>query len=186
MLGIKLCGNEIASILLITIPITKWRRGIKIHDGWLRPCFECQYQNDFMPSYCAYDYKMIHRILIMLAWFDKSYTRRSNLHIRKKHLVQFKLFLIRSLIISPSNLKYKTRLSGQLNCWLLRCSWSIACRRCSNYIFILDLTPGFNMLHKGNCKTRLETFKLGICCALFPAQMANNAANVSIWWRHHV
>ena len=22
----------------------------------------------------------------------------------------------------------------------LRCSWSIACRRCSNYIFILDLT----------------------------------------------
>ena len=42
----------------------------------------------------------------------------------------------------------------QLNCWSLRCSWSIACRRCSNYIFILDLTPGFNGLGKGNCKTR--------------------------------
>ena len=23
------------------------------------------------------------------------------------------------------------------------CSWGTACRRCSNYIFILDLTPGF-------------------------------------------
>ena len=31
--------------------------------------------------------------------------------------------------------------------------------RCSNYIFILDLTPGFNALGKGNCKTRRETFK---------------------------
>ena len=27
----------------------------------------------------------------------------------------------------------------QYTCWSLRCSWSIACRRCSNYIFILDL-----------------------------------------------
>ena len=27
----------------------------------------------------------------------------------------------------------------QSNCWSLRCSWSIACRRCSNYIFLLDL-----------------------------------------------
>ena len=44
-------------------------------------------------------------------------------------------------------------------CWSLRCSWSIACRRCSNYIFILNLTPGFNKLHKDNCKTRRETFK---------------------------
>ena len=46
-----------------------------------------------------------------------------------------------------------------LNCWSLRCSWSIACRRCSNYIFILHLTFGFNILHKDNCKLRRETFK---------------------------
>ena len=32
---------------------------------------------------------------------------------------------------------------------------------CSNYIFILDLTPGFNGLGKINRKTRRETFKLG-------------------------
>ena len=32
---------------------------------------------------------------------------------------------------------------------------------CSNYIVILDLTLGFNRLHKDNCKTRWETFKFG-------------------------
>ena len=48
---------------------------------------------------------------------------------------------------------------GQLNCWSLRCSWSIACRRCPNYIFILDLTPCFNILHQDNCKPRRETYK---------------------------
>ena len=34
------------------------------------------------------------------------------------------------------------------------------CQRCSNYIFILDLTPGFIGLGKDNRKTlRRETFK---------------------------
>ena len=60
--------------------------------------------------------------------------------------------------------QYKTHFSRQLNCWSLRCSWSIACRRCSNYIFILHLTPGFNILRKGNCKSRQETFQFGIWC----------------------
>ena len=31
--------------------------------------------------------------------------------------------------------------------------------RFSNYIFILDLAPGFIELGKDNCKTRRETFK---------------------------
>ena len=34
-----------------------------------------------------------------------------------------------------------------------------ACRRCSNYIFILDLTPGSSGLGNDNCKTTQETFK---------------------------
>ena len=59
----------------------------------------------------------------------------------------------------PSSLQYKTHFSRQLNCWSLRCSWSIACRRCSNYIFILNLTPGFNGLGKDNYKMRREAFK---------------------------
>ena len=29
----------------------------------------------------------------------------------------------------------------------------------SLYIFILDFTPGFNILSKDNCKTRRDTFK---------------------------
>ena len=41
----------------------------------------------------------------------------------------------------------------------ISCSWSIVCRRCSSYIFILDLIPVFNGLGKYNCKTRRETFK---------------------------
>ena len=40
-----------------------------------------------------------------------------------------------------------------------RCSWSIACRRCSNYIFILDLTSGFNGFGKDSRKTVRESFK---------------------------
>ena len=39
------------------------------------------------------------------------------------------------------------------NCWSFRCSWSSACQCCSNYIFILNLTPGFNGLGKDTCKT---------------------------------
>ena len=50
-------------------------------------------------------------------------------------------------------------LSWQLNCWSLRRSWSIACRPCSNYIFILDLIHGFNRLGKDNFKTERESLK---------------------------
>ena len=49
--------------------------------------------------------------------------------------------------------------SRQLNCWSLSCSWSMACRRCSNYIFILNLTSGFNGLGKDNYQMRREAFK---------------------------
>ena len=35
------------------------------------------------------------------------------------------------------------------------------CRRCTNYIFIFDLTHGFNGLDKDHSKTRRETFKFG-------------------------
>ena len=70
----------------------------------------------------------------------------------------------RSTTVLPINhvIQMPQCLSGFVNhdyCWSLRCSWSIACQRCSNYIFILHLTPGFSGLGKGNCKTRGETFK---------------------------
>ena len=51
-------------------------------------------------------------------------------------------------------------LKGDKKVLSLRCSWNIACQRCSNYIFIIDLTPGFNGMRKDNCKTGRETFKV--------------------------
>ena len=44
-------------------------------------------------------------------------------------------------MFTTSNLYYEMHLSRQQNWWSVRCSWSIACHRCYNYIFILDLTP---------------------------------------------
>ena len=63
------------------------------------------------------------------------------------------------LHIISSNLWYKIQFNKQL--MLISCSWSITCQRCSNKIFILNLTPGFNILCKDNCKMRWETFKFG-------------------------
>ena len=40
------------------------------------------------------------------------------------------------------------------------------------HIFILDSTPGFNRLHKDNCKTRWETFKFWDLVCLI----------LEIWW----
>ena len=51
------------------------------------------------------------------------------------------------------------RICGQSNCSSLRRSWSIACRRCSNYIFILNLIRGFDRLGKDNCKTTRDSEK---------------------------
>ena len=71
-----------------------------------------------------------------------------------------------------SNLYYKSHLSRQQNCRPIRCSWSIVCRRCSNHILILDLTPDFYRLGKDNCKTRLETFSFGDLVRLI----------FEVWW----
>ena len=59
-------------------------------------------------------------------------------------------------------------LVGNKNCWSLRCSWSIASRHCSNYIFILDLTPGFNGLGKDNYNKRWNIFKFWDLASLWP------------------
>ena len=67
-----------------------------------------------------------------------------------------------------SSLLYETHFCKELDCWSLTCSWSIACRRCSNYIFNLDLTPGFTVLREDHCKLRREAFKLwDIVCLFF-------------------
>ena len=42
-------------------------------------------------------------------------------------------FFIKRKIYIPSSLEYKTHFSSQLNCWSLRCSWSIACPTTSSF-----------------------------------------------------
>ena len=64
----------------------------------------------------------------------------------------------------------------QLNCWSLRCSWSNAYWRCSNYVFMLDLTPGFNGLGKDNCKTRREAIKFSDLVQLI----------LEVWWHFFI
>ena len=60
------------------------------------------------------------------------------------------------------------QLSRQYTCWSLRCSWSITCRRCSNNIFIVDLTPDFNGLGRDNWKTKREPLKFwDLLCHIF-------------------
>ena len=88
--------------------------------------------------------------------------------------LQSVLFSVTSYVLSyyctvcytPSYLQYKAHFSRQKDCWSLRCSWSSACRHCSNYIFIFDLTSGFNWLARDKWKTRRETFKFGDMCGL--------------------
>ena len=76
--------------------------------------------------------------------FVKSSHSSQLVHQRMKQFLYFCDLQISNKI--PSNLLYKTHLTVKYNCWSLGCIWSIACRRCSNYIFILHLIFGFNIL----------------------------------------
>ena len=58
----------------------------------------------------------------------------------------------------PSDHWNKAHFNWQIT-WSCRFCWSIACRRCSNYIPIRDLAAGFNGLGKDNLfSTRREGF----------------------------
>ena len=66
-----------------------------------------------------------------------------------KHLLWY--FPITSCHGKEQYFNYFQISSGQYHCWSLRCSWSITCQCCSNYIFILNLTPGFNIQYISEC-----------------------------------
>ena len=71
------------------------------------------------------------------------------------------------LIHEVTCFRYMYRKTSNTRCTLVgnkivnhsRYSYSIACRRCSNYIFILDLTSGFKGFGKDSRKTVQESFK---------------------------
>ena len=75
--------------------------------------------------------------------------------------------------------------------WSIRCSWSIACLCCSNYIFIINLTPDFNGLGKDTYKMRQETFKFwdlvhvilrGLKVVLEADFSLREDTHISSWW----
>ena len=103
------------------------------------------------------------------------------------------------LVNSPEKISQTSSISctlvgNNLVYWLLRCSWSIACRRCSNYIFILDLTPGSNRLGKDNCKMRWVTFNFFLFGASYTRGLTEcnvcltsfNAGHGNFWHSLHV
>ena len=97
------------------------------------------------------------------AWFDISKTAY--------YLALFNRFAILLASVKDKNdissiLWYMSHLSRQLNCWSLRCSWSIACRRCSNYIFISTSHRASIDWTKTTARRYENQLSLGIWCAL--------------------
>ena len=106
----------------------------------------------------------------MEEWYEMHNNKKVHIYVSSKQLAHSRQNISASgnegywamkAYFQTSNIKQ--HLSRQWNCWSLRCSWNIGCQRCSNYIFILDLTNDFNGLGRDNCKMRRETFK---CCDL--------------------
>ena len=73
--------------------------------------------------------------------------------IKKKPFPRYWPF-VREIHRSPVNSPRKGQWRGDL-------MFSLICWSCSNCIFILNFTPGFNGSGNDNCKTRRETFKFG-------------------------
>ena len=95
-----------------------------------------------------------------------------------------------SLVCAWINGWVNNREVGDLRRHLVHYDVSVmACRHRSNCILVLDLTPGFNGLGKGNCKTRRKYFSVGTCwglcqmfgriCALWPIIHARLITKIS-------
>ena len=105
--------------------------------------------------------------------FYDSYARIIGKHCFSNHLnlhdinnlEWYSMLILKKTI--PLILWYKVHLSRQLICRSLRCSWSIACRRCSNYIFILNLTPDFKDWSKTTSRRDENHLSFGIWCILY-------------------
>ena len=80
----------------------------------------------------------------------------------------------------PSNLQYKPHIITQKCFWSLRCSWSIAYRRCSNYIFILDFTTWFQWI--GQRQLQDETRSIWVVEFGAPYIRSLTACKLGIAW----
>ena len=81
-------------------------------------------------------------------------TCKINMYTCRMIMYTCKIIMYTCKIIQTSNIR-RTWIGNEI----VDHSDVVGASHCSNYIFILDLTPGFNGLRKGNCKTRRESFK---------------------------
>ena len=82
---------------------------------------------------------------------DRSYHRMVSYTLKNSNI---RHTLVGNKIVDHSDVVGASPVSAALSC-----SWSIACQRCSNYIFILDLAPGFNGEGKDCCRMKREILK---------------------------
>ena len=93
-----------------------------------------------------------------ITYIAEFWTKIGKVHTVKRPITdERKLFYV-PIYRKTSNIR-RTPVGNKIF-WSLRCSSSIACRRCPNYIFFLDLIPGFNGLDKYHCMARWETLKV--------------------------
>ena len=81
----------------------------------------------------------------------------NHLHWNVMHLIWYLRRMVHGLIVIEEWHEFCQTFNSSHT--LVGWSWSMVCQHCANYIFILNLTPGFNGLGRANCKTRRETFK---------------------------
>ena len=121
------------------------RCGKPVPNFWMRILFRRQYH----PSVCYLSRLMIsscHTLTRIQRWPDMCSNKYSNrIQISKFSLIMMNWKQVWRMVWQWYRQVSHMHFSRQSNCWSLRCSWNIACRRCSNYIFILHLTLGFNI-----------------------------------------
>ena len=135
------------------------RKTLPFDDVMMRNCVIQPWQQKPVASSRLADIGFVIVLLLKLFFDKKPNPDFGGFNFQKWNCSNIDLNPILWYVQISSNLYYKFHLGRQWNCWSARRSWSIACRRCSNYIFILDSTPGFNVLGRGNCKTKQDTFE---------------------------
>ena len=93
-----------------------------------------------------------------------------NLHFLS--FISIKIAQVLEIKVTVKSLDIKRSLAGNKLADHPDVVGAIACRRCFNYIFILNLTPGFNGLGKDNFKMSQESFKFCFLVQLI----------LEIWW----
>ena len=77
---------------------------------------------------------------------------------------------------------YKMHLSRQWNCWSLRCSWSITCWRCSNYLFKLRSHMRGAVAERRRADFDIPAPLPRVCSYIRGADAGGSAISWGQWW----